>query len=201
MSTSEAFDTTVFEAVLTAAQEGDEEALDRLMPMVYDELRSLAKHLLRRNRRVMTTTELVHEAYLKLDGRMEVDWHGRAHFFAIASRSMRQILIDEARKRKATKRGGDPVRMPLTSHHLQTEVPVNDLLSLNDALTRLANVDERLQKVVEYRFFGGMTEPEIAAVLDVSTRTVQRDWAKARAWLYRELYETEGRAKTGASDE
>lgn len=191
MSTAEALNPTVFEAVLQAAREGDEEALDRLMPLVYDELRSLAKHVLRRRKRVMSTTELVHEAYLKLHGHMEVDWHGRAHFFAIASRSMRQILIDEARKRNAKKRGEDPNKTPLMSHHLRTEIPVNDLIALDDALDHLDEIDERLRKVVECRFFGGMTEPEIAAVLDVSTRTVQRDWAKARAWLYRELYDDE----------
>lgn len=198
-TTSETLDVALVRRLLDAAREGDEDALDRLIPLLYDELRSLARHLLRRRRRVMSTTELVHEAYLKLDGHMEVDWHSRAHFFAIASRVMRQVLIDTVRKETAQKRGGDAKPEPLMSHHLRTDVPVNDLIALDDALNRLDAIDERLRQVVECRFFGGMTEPEIATALGVSTRTVQRDWVKARAWLYRELYGPNERSDPAAS--
>lgn len=180
--------TTAVRHLLDAAQNGDGDALDRLMPLLYDELRELARHRLRRQERFFDTTALVHEVYLKLNGHMDVDWHGRAHFLAIASRAMRQILVDAARKRHAQKRGGNAHRVRLTAKHLRTEIPMSDLLTLDDALDRLDALNERLRKVVQYRFFGGMTESEVAAVLDVSPRTVQRDWAKARAWLYRELY-------------
>jgi len=159
-----------------------------MMPLVYDELRLLARYQLRRGQHSLCTTALVHEAYLKLGGHMEVDWNGRAHFFAIASRAMRQILMDHARRQNAQKRGGAWERTALTSASLSMEVQWGDLIALDDALERLDQVDPRLRQVVEYRFFGGMTEPEVANVLDVSTRTVQRDWAKARAFLYRELY-------------
>jgi RNA polymerase sigma factor (TIGR02999 family) len=135
-----------------------------------------------------TTTALVHELYLKLVDQAQIDWHSRAHFFTIAARAMRQILVDHARKRKAKKRGGDWQRTTLVDHLLASEAQWDDLLALDEALDQLNTVDERLRKVVEYRFFGGMMEKEIADVLGVSTRTVQRDWVKARAWLYDMLY-------------
>ena len=174
--------------LLHAARDGDPDAFDRLVPQVYDELRRLARHHLRQHRQSLCTTELVHEAYLKLADHAEIDWQGRAHFFSIASRAMRQLLVDHARKRNAKKRGGDWQRTTLTTQHLGVSVAWNELIALDNALDRLDAVDTRLRKVVEYRFFGDMTENEVADVLDVSTRTVQRDWRKARAWLYDELY-------------
>lgn len=163
------------------------------MPLVYDELRRLARHLLRDERagHTLDTTELAHEAYLKLVDQAQLDWHGRAHFFSIAARAMRQILVDHARKRQAQKRGGDRMRTTLSNGHLVWEGSWAELLDLDAALHRLDEMDARLRQVVEYRFFAGMTEAEVADVLDLSKRTVQRDWAKARAWLYKELYPEE----------
>jgi len=177
--------------LLLDARAGDEDAFDRLWPLVYDELRRLAQAQLRRERpgHTLLTTGLVHEAYLKLADAPDVEWRSRAQFFSIAARAMRQILIDHARRRNADKRGGDRDRTTLMSKHLPFEVRFDELIALDDALDRLDALDERLRQVVEMRFFGGMTEEEVAEVLGLSTRTVQRDWAKARAWLYAELYD------------
>lgn len=179
--------------LLHAVGNGDEEAFDELMPLVYDELRQLAKYHLRREHSAQApqTTELVHELYLKLVDQAQIDWNGRAHFFTLAARAMRQILVDHARKRNAKKRGGDWDRTTLSDKPLATDPNWAELLALDDALDRLDAVDTRMRTVVECRFFGGMTEKEIAEVLDVSARTVQRDWVKARAWLYKELYPEE----------
>jgi len=174
--------------LLHAARDGDTEAFDRVMPRVYDELRNLARHHLRKNRQSLSTTEVVHEAYMKLADHSDTDWRDRAHFFSIASRAMRQLLVDHARKRNAQKRGGDWTRTTLTARHVEVTVAWDELLTLDAALDRLESVDSRMCEVVEYRFFGGLTEREVADVLGVSTRTVQRDWARARAWLYREIY-------------
>lgn len=176
--------------LLHAARDGDPSAFDRLMPLVYTELKQVAGRELRHEyaHHAPTTTALVHELYLKLVDHAEIDWHGRAHFFTIAARAMRQILVDHARKRQAKKRGGDWKRTTLAERLLVSEAKWDDLLALDEALDRLDALDTRLRKVVEYRFFGGMTEAEVADVLDVSTRTVQRDWVKARAWLYDTLY-------------
>lgn len=176
--------------LLHAARDGDTSAFDRLMPLVYEELRKVARQQLREeyDDQAPRTTELVHELYLKLVHQADVDWHGRAHFFTIAARAMRQILIDHARKRNAAKRGGDWTRITLSDYRMAEETTWDDLIALDDALDRLDALDPRKRKVVEYRFFGGMTEKEIAEVLGISARTVQRDWVKARAWLYNELY-------------
>lgn len=176
--------------LLREVRDGDSGAFDRLMSLVYDELRQMASRQLQRERpgHTLDTSALAHELYLKLVDQAEVDWHGRAHFFVLAARAMRQILIDYARKRKAKKRGGDWSRTTLSARHGSIAVQMGELLALDEVLHRLQDLDERLSKVVELRFFGGMTEKEIAEVLDVSTRTVQRDWRKARAWLYKELY-------------
>jgi RNA polymerase sigma factor (TIGR02999 family) len=176
--------------LLHAARDGDPSAFDRLMPLVYEELRKVAQQQLREeyDDQAPRTTALVHELYLKLVDQADIDWHGRAHFFTIAARAMRQILIDHARKRNAEKRGGDWTRVSLDDFPLAKETNWADLVALDDALTRLDALDTRKRKVVEYRFFGGMTEKEIAEVLGISARTVQRDWVKARAWLYNELY-------------
>ena len=130
----------------------------------------------------------MHELYLKLIDQADVDWEGRSHFYGVAARAMRQILVDFARKRRTEKRGGAWRRTTLTNEHLGFEVNLAELLALDDALTNLGKADERQRQVVEMRFFGGMTVDEVAAVLDVSSRTVHRDWIKARAWLYSELY-------------
>ena len=176
--------------LLHAARDGDPSAFDRLMPLVYTELKQVAGRQLRREYadQAPRTTALVNELYLKLVDHAQIDWHGRAHFFTIAARAMRQILVDHARKRNAKKRGGDWQRTTLVENLLASEAKWEDLLALDDALDQLDAVDTRMRKVVEYRFFGGMTGKEIAEVLDISARTVQRDWVKARAWLYDKLY-------------
>jgi RNA polymerase sigma factor (TIGR02999 family) len=190
MNTVDADTTGTVTRLLHAARAGDPSAFDRLMPLVYTELKRMAGRELRSERAEQApgTTALVHELYLKLVDEAEIDWQGRAHFFTIAARAMRQILVDHARRRKAQKRGGDWQRIPLMETLMPKHVKWDELLALDEALNRLDSVDERMRKVVEYRFFGGMQEKEIADVLDVSARTVQRDWVKARAWLYDRLY-------------
>lgn len=169
---------------------GDREALDRLLPMVYDELRRIAARQLRRGagNGTVQPTLLVHEAYMKLVSPSNVEWQDKAHFLGVAARAMRQVLIDYARRRLAGKRGGGWARTTLSDDHLGSELPLDELISLDTALERLGALDERLRRVVECRFFAGMSEEEIAEALGVSTRTVRRDWLKARAWLHGELY-------------
>jgi RNA polymerase sigma factor (TIGR02999 family) len=172
--------------LLQAVSEGDSRALDRLVPLVYEELRSLAKRELYREQQGHTlhATALVHEAYLKLAGsRMAAS--DRAHFLAIAARAMRQVLVDHARRRKAVKRGGDMVCTTLTDGGAPVEFQPNELIALDEALEKL---DPRQRQIVEFRFFAGMEEKEVADVLGVSDRTVRREWVKARAWLYRAMY-------------
>ncbi len=177
--------------LLHAVQGGDRDAFDRLLPLVYDELRRIARRQLHRERpgHTLFPTALVHEAYVKLVERPpEIDWAGRKHFLAVAARAMRQVLVDHARRKSAEKRGGDLARTTLNGDRLGFELALDDMLALDAALDRLDRRDPRLRQVVEYRFFAGMGEDEIAELLAVSTRTVQRDWLKARAWLYKELY-------------
>lgn len=172
--------------LLQAVGEGDSRALDRLVPLVYEELRSLAKRELYREQQGHTlhATALVHEAYLKLAGsRMPAS--DRAHFLAIAARAMRQVLVDHARRRKAVKRGGDMVCTTLTDGGAPVEFRPDELIALDEALEKL---DPRQRQIVEFRFFAGMEEKEVADVLGVSDRTVRREWVKARAWLYRAMY-------------
>lgn len=178
-------------ALLRNARDGDREAFDQLLPKVYGELRRVAERQLWRERQghTLRATALVHEVYLKLVDQAQVEWQGRAHFLAVSARAMRQILIDHARRKAAEKRGGDWQRTTLGSGEgVGVEMSMEDLLSLDKALDDLEKLEPRLRQVVEYRFFGGMTEQQIAEVLGVTTRTVQRDWVKARAWLYKELY-------------
>ena len=172
---------------------GEEDAYDRLFPLVYDQLRAAARRALARDvaERPLQPTELVHEAYLKMLGPLEVAFHDRAHFLSIAARAMRQILVDQARRRRAGKRGGDARPVSLHDGDLVLETGTDDLLALDEALGRLT---PRLRAVVEYRFFGGLTERETADVLGVTERTVQRDWARARAWLHKEIYPAAGPA-------
>jgi RNA polymerase sigma factor (TIGR02999 family) len=168
---------------------GEETALSELLDAVYDELRRLAHRKLRSERDDLTlrTTELVHEAYLRLVDHHEVDWQDRQHFFAVAARAMRQVLVEHARARSAEKRGGDLPDRPLTEATPQTTWSPDAVLAVDRALGRLAELDERQARVVECRFFGGYTIAETADALDVSTSTVERDWRTAKAWLQREL--------------
>lgn len=176
--------------LLGRLRDGDPEALDRLFPLVYAELRRAADGLLLREGagHTLQPTALVHEVYLKLAAGAPPDASSRHHFIGLAARAMRQILVDQARRRKAAKRGDGQVPVRITNAQAGIEVQLDEFLALDDALTRLAQVNQRLRQVVELRFFGGLTEDEVAATLGVTTRTAQRDWAKARAWLYKELY-------------
>jgi RNA polymerase sigma factor (TIGR02999 family) len=167
---------------------GDQEALAALMPLVYDELRRLARSYMRRERpgHTLATTGLIHEAYLRLIDQ-QVDWKGRAHFYGIAAQTMRRILVDHARSSHRAKRGGGAVKVSLDGPALLTEAPSMDLVALDEALRRLEGVDPQRGRIVELRFFGGLSNEEASEVLEISTATVQRQWAGARAWLYHEL--------------
>jgi RNA polymerase sigma factor (TIGR02999 family) len=179
--------------LLVAWGNGDEGAHRALMDAVYGELRRLAGAYLRRERpdHTLPPTALVHEAYLKLVDQKRVRWQNRAHFFAIAARQMRRILVDHARAHRAEKRGGSAT-IPLTDLDLAGIQPEVDVLELETALEKLAVLDPRQGRLVELRFFAGLTVEETATVLDVAPITVKRDWALARAWLYRELRGTVG---------
>lgn len=168
---------------------GRRESLDSLMPLVYEHLRAIAHHqlALRPGGATLSTTGLVHEAYLKLVDQSRVAWSDRGHFFALASVAMRHVLVDRARARIAQKREGALVRVTLDSEQVSGDDQPEVLLEINDAVDRLAEAEPRLAKVVECRFFGGLSEDETAAALGVTTRTVQRDWLKARMLLRRAL--------------
>lgn len=170
-------------------QQGDDAALDRLMPLVYDELRRQAHRHMRGERQGHTlgTTALVHEAFLHLGGQPADPWQNRAHFVAIASRVMRRVLIWYARKRNAAKRGGGAHPVTLDEEILLTDSRLDELLALDEALARLEAMDERLCRVVECRHFGGLSVVETGEALGISPATVKRDWQTARAWLRREL--------------
>jgi RNA polymerase sigma-70 factor, ECF subfamily len=173
-----------------AVRNGEPEAEARLIDLTYHELRKIAAGHMRRERSAhsLQTTDLVHEAYLRLAGQSVTPWRDRAHFFQVAAHVMRQILIDHARKRHAGKRGGGVPAISLDKALDIAEAQSGDLLILEDALARLENLDSRQCQVVEMRFFAGMSEDEIAEVLGVSARTVNREWRMARAWLYKEVY-------------
>lgn len=177
--------------VLAALRSGDRETLDSLVPLLYDELRAIASRHLARGRRdhdaTLATTALVNEAYLKLVDQASARWNDRAHFLALVAVAMRQILIDRARARVADKRGGGAIDVTLEEHVMAEEHSPARLLEIDDALQRLAEVEPRLAQVVECRFYGGLTEEEIAEALSLTVRTVQRDWVKARALLRRAL--------------
>ena len=175
--------------LLQAWRKGDDEALERLAPLVYQDLRALARSHLRRERagHTLQATALVHEAFFKLQGQRS-PWHNREQFFAVASRIMRRVLVDHARARAAMKRGSDAPRIELEdSMAVASEARSLDLLDLDRALERLAALEPRLARVVELRYFGGLSVEEAARVLECSDRTVKRDWSFARAWLLREL--------------
>ena len=174
---------------LDELRSGRRDSLDRIMPLVYEHLRVIARHqLAARNRgATLSTTGLVHEAYLKLVDQSRIAWRNRGHFYALASVAMRHVLVDRARARKAQKRDGALERVTLESGHDATDDQPERMLELNDAIDRLAVIEPRLARVVECRFFGGLSEDETAEALDITTRTVQRDWAKARMLLRRAL--------------
>jgi RNA polymerase sigma factor (TIGR02999 family) len=181
-------------ALLAQARAGKAEALDALLPVVYDELRRVARAYLRRERpgQTLQATALVHEAYLRLMREQHVAWQNRAHFCAIAANSMRQILVERARARKAAKRGGEWARLSLDEGLVAADDPGVDVEALDQALERLAARDAEQARLVELRYFGGLTIEETAEVLGVSPATVKRSWMVARAWLKREL-DTGGR--------
>ncbi len=174
---------------LAALRAGDNAAIDRVFPLVYAELRRTADILLGREYEAHTLqpTALVNEVYLKFARGGAPDATSRAHFLGIAARAMRQVLVDHARRRKAAKRGKGEAFVTLGDHEDAAAPDAESLVALDDALARLGALDERLAKVVELRFFGGLTEDQIATTLGVTTRTVQRDWAKARAWLHTQI--------------
>jgi RNA polymerase sigma factor (TIGR02999 family) len=180
-------------ALLHRWSRGDPEALQALVPIVYNELRRLANHYLQNERsgHTLQSTALVHEAFLRLVGNNEMQWHGRAHFFAAAAQSMRRILVDHARQRQAGKRGAGAQRVPL-DEALTVPVQSNlDVAALDESLTNLASIDARKSRVVELRFFGGLSNKEISEVLGISPAAVRNDWVVAKAWLYRDLQHTE----------
>jgi len=168
---------------------GDPEALDRLFPLVYDQLRRIAHWELRRaqSNNTLTTTEIVHEAYLRLVDQNRVAQGERAVFFAVAAVSMRRLVIEYARRARAQKRGGGTRPLSLDEAVMAVDERNDMLLALDDALSRLAALNDRIARVVECRYFGGLTEQETADALSVTARTVRRDWVKAKAWLYAEL--------------
>lgn len=184
--------------ILTEMQSGHRSAAEQLLPLVYDELRVLADQFLRRERRdhTLQPTALVHEAYMKLVRQDGMQWQGRAHFYAVAAQAMRRILINHARSHQAAKRGGGGERIRLCDRHVpdsghdvanRFSSPV-ELLALNEALNRLEHLDERQCRVVELRFFGGLSVDETAEALGVSARLVKLDWKMARAWLHQQLH-------------
>lgn len=179
---------------LQKARGGDSEALNRVFGLVYEEVRAIARA--RRARMgaggTLDTTAVVHEAYLKLARHGEMPWEDRAHFLCVASRAMRQVLIDYARSRLADKRGGGALHLPLTEAHAAASAEARSVVALDEALRGLEALDERLGRVVELRFFGGLSVEDTARALGISEPTVKRDWQRARAFLHRELAEDPG---------
>lgn len=169
--------------------EGDQQALDELTPLVYEELRQQAARYLRKERpnHSLQATALINEAFLRLIDVKDVQWQNRAHFFAIAANLMRRILVDHARRRDAEKRGGSQVCLTLDEGLAWANEPDVDLLAIDEALDRLALIDEQQARIVELRFFSGLTVDETATALGISPKTVKRDWSVARAWLKREI--------------
>ncbi|HKQ76881.1 MAG TPA: sigma-70 family RNA polymerase sigma factor [Blastocatellia bacterium] len=175
--------------LLVAWSQGDQAAFDQLMPLVYEELRRVARRYMGRERagHTLQTTALVNEAYLRLIDASQIEWQNRAHFFAISAQLMRRILVDYARSHNYVKRGGEAHHVPLEESLVFSMEQAPDLVALDDALTSLAAIDMRKSRVVELRFFGGLSVEETAEALKVSPRTVMSDWSLAKAWLLREL--------------
>lgn len=176
--------------LLLAWGDGDKMALERLMPLVYDELRRIAAKYMRGQRagHTLQTTALVNEAYLRLIDSSRVNWQNRTHFFAISAQLMRRVLVDFARAKNSLKRGGERIQITLDERiEAVSGERETDLVALDEALQALAEMNERQAQIVELRYFGGLTEEEIAETLNISTRTVRRDWSVARAWLFRRM--------------
>ena len=176
--------------LLAEVRGGNREAESQLIPLVYNELRRLAQHYMRseRSNHTLQATAVVHEAYLRLVKQRNVTWQNKAHFFAVAASLMRRILCDYARSRGRGKRGGEQKVVPLDEALVFSEEKSEEMIDLDRALTRLAEIDERKSRIVELRFFGGLTVEETAAELGISPETVKRKWHAARAWLYREIH-------------
>ena len=175
--------------ILESVRAGDRSAVDRLVPLVYDELRAIAGRFMRRERpqHTLQPTELVNEAYMKLVHQDRVEWQGRTHFLAIGAEAMRRILVDHARSKLRKKRGERPVQVELTESLQLSNEREEDVLALEEALGKLEKLDPRGARIVELRFFGGLSVAEVSQVMEVSQRTVVREWAMLRAWLRREL--------------
>lgn len=184
-------DTSRVTQALHAIEQGDRDAVESLVSLLYNELRQMAAAYLNREPAAHTLqpTALVHEVFLKLVDQSQVNWKGRTHFLAVSAQAMRRILVDHARRRGRTKRGGDRKRVILDDEAMLSPREVDDILAVDEALERLAKVDERQAKVVELRFFGGLTVQETADALGVSKRTIENEWKFARAWLRREFSE------------
>jgi len=180
--------------LLVRWRDGDRQAFDLLVPLVYQELRQIAARHLSNERagHTLQSTALVNEAYFRMVQQDLPEWQNRAHFFAVAAQVMRQILVDHARARRALKRGGDAARVSLELAEGQAVPMDSDLVALDEALTALSQLDPQQGRVVELKFFGGLSNEDTSAVLGVSTSTVKRDWTVARAWLYRELNRSPG---------
>lgn len=175
--------------LLASYGRGNKESLDQLMPVVYDELRRQAARYLRREQagHTLQTTALIHEAYVRLVDQRNMQWQNRAHFFGIAAQMMRRILVDHARSKKRVKRGGSEIRVSLDDVNVAAKGQDLDVVALDEALDRLAQIDEQQSRVVELRFFSGLSVEETAEVMGISKSTVKRDWSMAKAWLHREL--------------
>lgn len=175
--------------LLQGWRNGDRQALDTLLPLVYKELRRLAHFQLQKERpnHTLQSAALVHEAYLRLIGLNAPQWESRTHFFAIAAQLMRQILVDYARRHKASKRGGSLCKLPLQDANIASSGKDVDVVALDEALKSLAKIDPRQSRVVELRFFAGLSLQEISEAMEIAPATVQRDWTAARAWLHREI--------------
>jgi RNA polymerase sigma-70 factor (ECF subfamily) len=176
-------------ALLSELAQGNQDAAEKLVPLVYDELKRLARGYMRRERpdHTLQTTALVHEAYLKLVRQRRTNWHCRSHFFGIAAQMMRRVLLDHARGHLRHKRGGAKQVLPLNEGLSFSPEHSEDLMKLNEALERLTAIDPRQSKIVELRFFGGLTVEETSGILGISPKTVKRDWSMAKAWLHGEL--------------
>jgi RNA polymerase sigma factor (TIGR02999 family) len=175
--------------LLVAWRNGEEKALEDLIPLVHRELKRIARNFMRRQRvgHTLQTTALVNEAFVRLVDSDKVNWTDRSHFFAISAQLMRRVLVDAARRKNSAKRGGERLQVTLADDIAASESDQVDVVAVDEALDRLAKLNQRHCQIVELRYFGGLTEDEIAEALKVSSRTVRRDWNLARAWLYREL--------------
>ena len=175
--------------LLNEISKGNNLAIEQILPLVYDELRKISSKYLSDEYRKHTfrTTELVHEAYIKLIGNQQISWESRAHFYGIAAKTMRQILVDYARKRKSQKRGSGKPKLSLDDAQLVASESDEQIIALDEALKKLENAEERSSKIVELRYFSGLTIEETAKLLNISAATVKRDWQFAKTWLYREI--------------